>query len=282
MRRLLIGMGLALSTLASAQTMGMGNFTTNPDKSVQVMEINTSRGALLQLTCNGTQLEVNFQPQFQLPSSTTVPVSYRFDDSVVVTERWNLGPFGGALYLPSNLTQRFLTLGADANTLSMSFVDGSRVTRQYRFGVSGFRQAIRSLACSAAYGFTPTMTGSNVTTSAASVIDRDLAYIAPAEFVRAFSNGSSFRPEGVFLAWEFNGVKLLLQKNNTAVQSVFDNRSITLSRPIVEVNGRTVVPASLVSAFDCKVVNRTQPTDAKVLIGCGAGQSYVENELMRY
>jgi hypothetical protein len=280
MRQIVIGAGLMLSTLAVAQVTGMGNFTTNPDKSVQILEINTSRGASVRMACTSGRLEVSFQPQFELPAGDGVQVSYRFDNAAVVTERWNLGPFGGAVYLPTNFTQRFVTLGADANTLSMSFVDRAQVARQYRFGVSGFRQAVSSLPCSAVYGFAPAPT--RVTPSAASVIDPNLAFIAPAEFVRVFSNGASFRPEGSFLSWEFNGTKLLLQRNSTAVQSVYNNRSITLARATVEINGRTLVPASLVSAFNCRIVARTQPTDTKVRIGCGAGQTYVENELTRY
>jgi hypothetical protein len=276
-----MGLGLMLSAVVTAQVTGMGNFTTNPDKSVQILEINTSRGALLRMACTSGQLEVSFQPQFELPAGDTVQVSYRFDNSVVVTERWNLGPFGGALYLPTNLTQRFVTLGADANTLSMSFADRDKVTRQYRFGVSGFRQAASSLSCSAAYGFAPAQSRIT-TTSTTGVIDPNIAFIAPAEFVQVFSNGASFRPEGAFLAWEFNGTKLLLQRNSTAVQSVYNNRPITLARATVEINGRTLVPASLVSAFNCRIVARTQPTDTKVRIGCGAGQTYVENELTRY
>jgi hypothetical protein len=289
MRRFLIGAGLMLSAVAGAQMTGMGNFVTNNDSSVQITEVNSARGGLVQLACRSGTLEVNFQPQFKLPASNTVPVAYRFDNSAVVNERWNLGPFGGALYLPSNLTRRFLTLGADASTLSMSFTDASRVSRQYRFAVSGFRQAIQSLPCSAQYGFTPspqesrvTVTNTTSTATTGRVVDPNMAFIAPVDFVRAFGNGGSFAPQGDFLAWEYNGVRLLLQRNSTDVQSVFDSRQITLARPTTEINGRTLVPANLVAAFSCRIVGVTKPTDTTVKIGCGAGQTYEEKDLPRY
>ncbi len=281
MRRIVIGAGFVLSMVAAAQ-MSMGNFVANPDKSIQITELNTTRGGLLQLSCKTGGLEVNFQPQYKLPGGSNLSVSYRFDDSTVVTERWNFGPFGAALYLPTNLTRRFLTLGADATTLSMSVMDASKTMRQYRFGVTGFRNAISSLACGSQYGFAPQMQGGSMMAMLGGVVDQNMAFIAPAEFIKVFTDGSSFQPEGAFLAWEYNGVKLLLQKNSTAVQSVYDNRSITLARAAIEVKSRTVVPASLVSAFSCKVVGVTKPTDAKVRIGCGAGQTYVENDLTRY
>ncbi len=272
-----------------AQMTGMGNFTNTNDGAVQITELNAARGGLVQLACRSGALEVNFQPQFKLPSSTTVPVAYRFDNSAVVNERWNLGPFGGALYLPTNLTRRFLTLGADASSLSMSFVDASRTTRQYRFAVSGFRQAIQSLPCSTQYGFTPSPTAGRVTPSNTTssintgrVLDPNMAFIAPVDFVRAFADGASFVPQGEFLAWDYNGVRLLLQRNSTDVQSVFDNRQITLMRPTTEINGRTLVPASLVAAFSCRIVNPTTAADTTVRIGCGAGQTYQEKDLPRY
>ena len=117
-------------------------------------------------------------------------------------------------------------------------------------------------------------------TKAGAVIDVNMAFISPTEFVKTF--GGTFQPEGGALAWEYNGVKLLLQKGSTAVQSVYDNRSITLLRAATEVSSRTVVPASLVSAFSCKVVGVTKVSDTTVKIGCGAGQTYEEQELPRY
>ena len=320
-KTLLIGTALGFTAIVTAQTVS-ANFTINPGKSVQFKENANARGGLVQLACNGAALEVTFQPQLKLPGGANVPVSYRFDNSAAVNERWNVGPFGGTLFLPSNLTRRFLTLGADANTLVVRFTDATKNARQFGFNVIGLRDAIGTLSCATQYGFAPanTMSGTggtdaNITnnpppssstdntstgglgdapattpsnnTSAINgsrqtgvVIDRNMAFISPTEFSRAFSG--TFQPEGNFLAWEYNGVKLLLSKNSAAVQSVYDNRSITLMRPITEINARTVVPASLVSAFSCRIVGITKSTDATVRIGCGAGQTYQEENLLRY
>jgi hypothetical protein len=314
--KILIGTALGFTAIVTAQTTN-ANFTINPGKSVQFRENANARGGLVQLACNGAALEVTFQPQLKLPSGANVPVSYRFDNSTAINERWNVGPFGGTLFLPSNLTRRFLTLGADASTLVVRFTDATKNARQFGFNVTGLRDAIGTLSCATTYGFAPTAntTDATVTTNPPSsspdntstgglgdapatpapptgttavngsrqtgvVIDRNMAFISPTEFVRAFSG--TFQPESNFLAWEYNGVKLLLSKNSTAVQSVYDNRSITLMRPVIEINARTVVPASLVSAFSCRIVGITKPTDATVRIGCGAGQTYQEENLLRY
>jgi hypothetical protein len=325
-KTLLIGTAFVLTAIVTAQTTN-ANFTINPGKSVQFKENANARGGLVQLACNGAALEVTFQPQLKLPSGANVPVNYRFDNSATVNERWNVGPFGGTLFLPSNLTRRFLTLGADASTLVVRFTDANKNARQFGFNVTGLRDAIGTLSCATQYGFAPAntlsgtggtdanMTNNGMTNTTPSsttdntstgglgdapatpapsnntsaingsrqtgvVIDRNMAFISPTEFVRAFSG--TFQPEGNFLAWEYNGVKLLLSKNSAAVQSVYDNRSITLMRPISEINARTVVPASLVSAFSCRIVGITKPTDATVRIGCGAGQTYQEENLLRY
>lgn len=281
MRSLLIAPAL-LSVALAAPTM-IGNFTVESGKTVQIAEVGNARGGELALECVSNRLEVSFKPQIKLPTATTQVVTYRFDNSATINERWNLGPFQSTLFLPSNLTKRFLTLGADAESLTLRVTDAANGGRQFNFAVSSFRDAIQTLPCSNAYGFAPTqptVTSSRVTTVVSTVIDANTAFISPTEFVKTFSG--TFQPEGGSLAWEYNGIKLLLQKNSATVQSVYDNRSITLTRPVVEVNNRTVVPASLVSAFSCKVVGVTRASDKTVRIGCGAGQTYQEQDLPRY
>lgn len=272
----------ALLSVALAAPMMMGNFMVVSGKTVQVTEAGNARGGLVLLSCVTNRLEVSFKPQIKLPGSSTQTVTYRFDDSAVVSERWNLGPFQSTLFLPNNLTRRFLTLGADADSLIVRVTDASNSARQFNFNVSNFRDAIQTLPCSAPYGFTPTPIGasSSRATRVTGVIDANMAFISPTEFVKTFSG--TFQPEGSALAWEYNGVKLLLQKGSTAVSSVYDNRGITLLRPVMELNSRTVIPASLVSAFSCKVVGVTRASDATVRIGCGAGQTYEEQDLPRY
>ena len=272
----------ALLSVALAAPMMMGNFMVDSGKTVQVTEVGNVRGGLVILSCVTNRLEVSFKPQIKLPATATQVVTYRFDNSAVVGERWNIGPFQSTLFLPSNLTRRFLTLGADADSLTVRVTDASNNNRQFGFNVANFREAIQTLPCSAAYGFTPTPVGvpSSRVTKTMGVIDANTAFISPTEFVKIF--GGTFQPEGGALAWEYNGIKLLLQKGSTAVQSVYDNRSITLLRAATEVSSRTVIPASLVSAFLCKVVGVTRASDTTVKIGCGAGQTYEEQDLPRY
>ena len=276
--------------------MMIGNFAVDSGKTVQVAESGNARGGLLELNCVNNRLEVSLKPQIKLLAATTQIVTYRFDNSVAVIERWNLGPFQSTLFLPSNLTRRFLTLGADADSLTVRLTDAGNNGRQFNFEVTNFRDALQTLRCSAIYGFTPSpmmggssMSGAGTTGSGMTgggmmgngmVVDRNMAFISPTEFVRAFSG--TFQPEANGLAWEYNGVKLLLQKGNTAVQSVYDNRNFNLLRPVMEVGSRTIVPASLVSAFFCKVVGVTRASDTSVKIGCGAGQTYEEQDLPRY
>ncbi len=269
-------------SVALAAPMMMGNFTVDSGKTVQVTETGNARGGQVTLSCIASQLEVSFKPQIKLAAATTQVVTYRFDNSAAVVDRWNLGPFQSTLFLPNNLTRRFLTLGADADSLVMRFTDATGSTRQFNFSVSNFRDAIQTLPCSALYGFAPTPMGttSSRVTRVTGVIDANMAFIAPTEFAKAF--GGTFQPEGAGLAWEYNGVKLLMQKGSVAVQGVYDNRNFNLLRPVMEVNSRTVVPASLVSAFYCKVVGVTRSSDATVRIGCGAGQTYAEQDLPRY
>lgn len=284
MRSLLIAP--ALLSVALAAPMMMGNFTVDSGKSVQVTEVGNARGGVVDLSCVNNRLEVSLKPQIKLLAATTQVLTYRFDNSAPVTERWNLGPFQSTLFLPSNLTKRFLTLGADADSLTVRLTDASNSARQFNFNVTNFRDAIQTLRCSAIYGFTPSpmMSGSSMSGSGmmgnGMVVDKNMAFISPTEFVKAFSG--TFQPEANALAWEYNGVKLLLQKGNTAVQSVYDNRNFNLLRPVMEVNSRTIVPASLVSAFLCKVVGVTRASDTSVKIGCGAGQTYEEQDLPRY
>ena len=280
MRSLLIAP--ALLSVALAAPVMMGNFAVDGGKTVQVMESGNARGGVVALSCVNNRLEVSLKPQIKLLAATAQVVTYRFDNSATVSERWNLGPFQSTLFLPSNLTKRFLTLGADAQSLNVRLTDASNSGRQFSFDVTNFRDAIQTLPCSAAYGFIPTPVGvpSSRVTKAGGVIDANIAFVSPTEFVKAF--GGTFQPEGSALAWEYNGVKLLLQKGSTAVQSVYDNRSITLLRPATEVSSRTVIPASLVSAFSCKVVGVTKASDTTVKIGCGAGQTYEEQDLPRY
>jgi hypothetical protein len=280
MRSLLIAP--ALLSVALAAPMMMGNFLVDSGKSVQVTETGNARGGLVALSCVTNRLEVSFKPQIKLPATAAQVVTYRFDNSAMVTERWNIGPFQSTLFLPNNLTKRFLTLGADADSLTVRVIDAGNSARQFSFNVSGFREAIQTLPCSALYGFTPTPVGvpSSRVTKAGAVIDVNMAFISPTEFVKTFSG--TFQPEGAVLAWEYNGVKLLLQKGSTSVQSVYDNREITLLRAATEVSSRTVIPASLVSAFSCKVVGVTKASDTTVKIGCGAGQTYEERDLPRY
>ena len=294
MRPLLIAP--ALLSVALAAPVMMGNFMVDSGKTVQVTESGNARGGQVTLSCVNNRLEVSFKPQIKLPAATTQTVTYRFDNSASVNERWNLGPFQSALFLPNNLTRRFLTLGADADALIVRVTDASNSGRQFSFDVTNFRDAIQTLPCSALYGFTPApmMSGTGMAGTGmagngmagngmmgnAMVVDKNMAFISPTEFVRAFSG--TFQPEANALAWEYNGVKLLLQKGNTAVQSVYDNRNFNLLRPVMEVNSRTIVPASLVSAFFCKVVGVTRAADTSVKIGCGAGQTYQEQDLPRY
>ena len=280
----------ALLSVALAAPVMMGNFAVDSGKTVQVTESGNARGGVVALSCVNNRLEVSLKPQIKLLAATTQVITYRFDNSAAVSERWNLGPFQSTLFLPSNLTKRFLTLGADADSLSVRLTDASNSARQFSFDVTNFRDAIQTLPCSATYGFSPTpmMSGSSMSGAggngmmgvSAVVVDKNMAFISPTEFVRAF-NGT-FQPEGNALAWEYNGVKLLLQKGNTAVQSVYDNRNFNLLRPVLEINSRTIVPASLVSAFSCKVVGVTRAADTSVKIGCGAGQTYEEQDLPRY
>ena len=262
--------------------MMMGNFAVDSGKTVQVTEAGNSRGGVIALSCVTNRLEVSFKPQIKLPATAAQVVTYRFDNSAMVSERWNIGPFQSTLFLPSNLTKRFLTLGADAESLTVRVTDASNNARQFSFNVANFREAIQTLPCSATYGFMPTPVGvsSSRVTRGGAVIDVNMAFISPTEFVKTFSG--TFQPEGSALAWEYNGVKLLLQQGSTAVQSVYDNRSITLLRAATEISSRTVVPASLVSAFSCKIVGVTKASDTTVKIGCGAGQTYEEQDLPRY
>lgn len=289
MRSLLIAP--ALLSVALAAPVMIGNFAVDSGKTVQVTESGNARGGLLDLNCINNRLEVSLKPQIKLLAATTQVVTYRFDNSAAISERWNLGPFQSTLFLPSNLTKRFLTLGADADSLTVRLTDASNSGRQFNFEVTNFRDAIQTLRCSAIYGFTPSpmMSGSSMSGSGmmgngmmgnGMVVDKNMAFISPTEFVRAFSG--TFQPEANALAWEYNGVKLLLQKGSTAVQSVYDNRNFNLLRPVMEVNSRTIVPASLVSAFSCKVVGVTRASDKSVKIGCGAGQTYAEQDLPRY
>ena len=112
------------------------------------------------------------------------------------------------------------------------------------------------------------------------VIDINRAFISPFEFSKAF--GGTFEARAFqTLYWEYNGVQLLMKKGGTAVSSVLDQKDFNLVRPVQEKENRTVVEATILFKFNCKIAP-TSASDLQVGVTCGAGQTLQTLYLRRY
>ncbi len=275
----------ALLGLALAQ--GNGGFTviSTPGLPNQIATTETfsNRAALLQLKCVGTQIEVSLDPKVKLTTTQTPTVSVRFDDAPALQQQWNFAPEGGELLLPQNFTQQFIAGITDAKQARIVIPEQQNPSWEGNFNVMGFRAAYAQLPCNTAIALTTSAnppTPTPIPTTTTKVIDPTIAFIAPLEFSKAF--GGRFEPEAGKLAWEYNGIKLILEQNKTLVRNVSRNTSLELPRAVRTMpNGRTVVPARVVAAFNCNTAP-TKPTDAIVRVTCGGGTTQMTRDLPRY
>lgn len=251
--------------------------TPGADNRITVTEAQT-RAVSLQISCVNSQVEVLLDPKIKLPQTQAPLLAWRFDDAPVKQQRWNFVPESGELILPQNLTQQFLEGIADSRQTMLSLPEVSDPVWNATLATTGFRAAFAQLPCSKSFALGSTAPN-NPAPMATKVLDATVAFIAPIEFTRAF--GGRFEPESGKLAWEYNGRKLVLQVGKTTVQNVYRNTSLELPRPVQVLGGRTVVPARVVSVFDC-TLQQTKPTDATVRVTCGAGSTLITRDLPRY
>ncbi len=287
---------LAASTIVALATTHSGNaqtktlygdfvYTNDPNGiTLQTNEVGTrnNRNAVLLYRCDGSQLEVRMESQIRLTNSAMTSAPYQYDNARANTVNWTLDPEYTTLLLPEEQNARFLFAGLNARILTISALDANRATQRFVFSMRGFREAIANLPCAASYNLsTATPAPANPVTSVlpAQIIDPTVAFIAPLEFTQTF--GGTFMPENGQLMWEYAGTKLMLGQGTLLVSSAYDGRVIQLPRAVQEYRGRTIVPARLVSAFNCRI-SQTRPTDAVVSVTCGAGDTLMQRNLKRY
>jgi hypothetical protein len=279
---------LAVTQVSQAQTKTLyGDFvyTNDPDGiALQTNEVGTrnNRSAALIYRCDGTSLEVRLETQIRLTSTATTSAPYQYDNARASTVNWTLDPEFTTLLLPEDQNARFLFAGLNARILTISALDSKRATQRFVFSMRGFKEAIANLPCAATYNLaTGNSAPANPVTSTppAQIIDPTVAFIAPLEFAQTF--GGTFTPENGQLMWEYAGTKLMLGQGTLLVSSAYDGRVIQLPRAVQEYRGRTIVPARLVSAFNCRIA-QTRPTDAVVSVTCGAGETLMQRNLKRY
>ncbi len=280
MKQNLIFVGAAaILGLALAQNSNGFEVLRTPGANNQLVVTESSpRAANLKMRCVGSRVEVVLDSKLNIRRNQSPLVSWKFDDAAMRQQRWNFEPESGLLILPQNFTRQFLEGIADSSQTRMTFPEKNNLAWNATFITTGFREAYVELPCKSGMilGNTTTVTS---TMMPSRILDATVAFIAPLEFAKAF--GGRFEPEGNLLAWEYNGVKLLLERGSTTVQNAIQNTSLELPRPVQIVGGRTVVPARLVSAFNCKL-EQTKPTDSLVKVTCGAGTTLLERDLPRY
>jgi hypothetical protein len=279
MKKIFVFASAVILGLSLAQSSDGFEVIRTPGANNQMMVTESLvRAVNLKMRCVGTRVEVVLDPKVRLNRNVAPLVSWRFDDAPVRQQRWNFAPESGILLLPQNLTQQFLEGIADSSQTRMTLPDQRNPTWQTNFNSTNFRQAFAELPCNGSFNaiLSNPSTMSKLPTQ---ILDATVAFVAPLEFTQAF--GGRFEPENNKLVWEYNGVKLLLERGSRNVQNVFGNSSFELPRPVQILGGRTVVPARLVSAFNCKIA-QTKPTDAVVKVTCGAGTTLMERELPRY
>jgi hypothetical protein len=268
---LLLGLGLAQNTTGFTVIR-----TANLSNQIAVTE-SLTRGATLKMRCVGTRVEVVLDPKIKLNREQEPLVNWQFDTGLIQQKRWGFEPESGLLLLPATATQAFLEGISDSKETRVRLPEKNNLAWNAIFNSTGFRTAYSELPCKDSVNLRinpPTMT-----MIPNRVIDPTVAFIAPLEFSKAF--GGRFEPENGKLAWEYNGVKLLLERGSNTVQNIFSNSSLTLPRPVQVLGGRTVAPVRLVNAFNCKL-GQTKPSDALIRITCGAGTTLTERELPRY
>jgi hypothetical protein len=266
----LLGLGLAQNTngFSVIRTPGANN-------QIAVTE-SLTRGASLKMRCVGTRVEVVLDPKIKLNREQSPLVTWQFDGGTLRQQRFGFEPESGLLLLPQNATVSFLDGLAKSNQTRMTLPEKINLAWSATFNTTGFREAYTELPCKN----TVVLGATSVDTMTPNrVIDPTVAFIAPLEFAKAF--GGRFEPENGKLAWEYNGVKLLLERGSTTVQNVFANTSLELPRPVQVLGGRTVAPVRLINAFNCKLA-QTKPSDAMIKITCGAGATLLERDLPRY
>jgi hypothetical protein len=276
MKTTLIFLGAVMLGFGLAQNDNGFTVVRTPGVNNQIVTTESlARGANLRMRCVGNQIEVVLDPKIKLNREQTPLVTWQFDGGAGRQQRFSFEPESGLLLLPQMATFAFLDGVARSNQLRMNLPEAINLGWTATFNTTNFREAYTELPCK------NSLVGTSVpvTMTPTRVIDPTVAFIAPLEFAKAF--GGRFEPENGKLAWEYNGVKLLLERGSTAIQNVFANTSLELPRPIQVLGGRTVAPVRLVNAFNCKIM-QTKPTDAMIKITCGAGTTLLERNLPRY
>ena len=277
MKTTLVFVGAVLLGLGLAQNTNGFSVIRTPGVNNQIVTTESlARGASLKMRCVGTRVEVVLDPKIKLNREQSPLVTWQFDGGTLRQQRFGFEPESGLLLLPQVANFAFLDDIAKSNQIKMTLPEKINLAWSATFNTTGFREAYAELPCknSVVLGSTPT-----ATMSPNRVIDPTVAFIAPLEFARAF--GGRFEPENGKLAWEYNGIKLLLERGSTTVQNVFANTSLELPRPVQVLGGRTVVPVRLINVFNCKLA-QTKPSDAMLKITCGAGATLLERDLPRY
>ena len=277
MKTTLVFFGAALLGLGLAQNTNGFEVIRTPGANNQIAVTESlARGANLKMRCVGTRVEVVLDPKVNLNREQSPLITWQFDAGVVRQQRFGFEPESGLLLLPQNATPLFLDGIAKSNQARMTMPEKMNLAWNATFNTTGFREAYAELPCK-----NNLVLGSTATTSTTPnrVIDPTVAFIAPLEFAKAF--GGRFEPENGKLAWEYNGIKLLLERGSTTVQNVFASTRLELPRPVQVLGGRTVAPVRLINVFNCKL-GQTKPTDAIIKITCGAGATLLERDLPRY
>ncbi len=277
MKTTLVFVGTALLGLGLAQNTNGFSVIRTPGVNNQIVTTESlARGASLKMRCVGTRVEVVLDPKIKLNREQSPLVTWQFDTGELRQQRFGFEPESGLLLLAQNATFSFLDGLAKSNQTRMTMPEKMNLAWSATFNTTGFREAYAELPCKNAV-----VLGTAPVTSMPPnrVIDPTVAFIAPLEFAKAF--GGRFEPENGKLAWEYNGIKLLLERGSTTVQNVFANTSLELPRPVQVLGGRTVAPVRLINAFNCKLA-QTKPSDAVLKITCGAGATLLERDLPRY
>ncbi len=234
---------------------------------------NNTRAATLTVRCIGANAEVILDPRITLDQSQAPLVQTQTG-----ALRWDFVPESGELILPASATKEFIENLALIRELRMNLPEVTNPNWRVVFNTTGFVNGFRQLPCSTAIRLVQVNPSAPVV--ATNVLSPTIAFIAPIEFTRAF--GGRFEPSNNKLIWEYNGVQLLLEVNKKNVLNVLNNSSFELPTAVqILKNGRTVVPARILSNFNCSIP-QTKPSDATILVRCGAGATLMERELPRY